>query len=83
MSVLSNPKSIGKSVISIVFVAIIFVLAFVFAKGDPNSVTLIVKPENLDKTVYLTEAGLYSAYAFAIIAIAALIFSEIKNIFKI
>lgn len=82
LTLLQNPKGLGKSLIFIIGVAVILGLAFLLAKGDANSILMTKKPENIASIAYYTEVGLFTFYFVAVVSIIAVIGSEIRNIIK-
>lgn len=82
LALLQNPKAIGKSIFFLVGVAVILGLAFLLAKGDPNTIFIAKKPENIASIAYYTEVGLFTFYFIAVVSIIAVIGSEVRNIIK-
>jgi len=82
LSLLLNLKGLGKSLFFIIGIAVILGLAFILSKGDPNTIYMAKKPENIASIAYYTEVGLFTFYFIAVISIIAVIGSEIRNIIK-
>ena len=83
VSMISNPKSIVKALISLGVILVIFVLGYALSKGDVNTVHLNIEVENLQSKLIMTETGLISMYIMAGLTILAVLVAEIKNIFKL
>lgn len=83
ISVLSNPKSLFKGVISIGVLAAIFIVAYVLAKADVSTVDLYSKVDNLEGKLKFTETGLIALYIVVGLTILAVVFSEIKSLLKL
>jgi len=83
LSVLTNPKSLVKGLISIGVLGIIILFAFIFAKADVTTVNLLYEIEGLQQKLKFTEVGLISFYIIASLTILAILLSEIKSLLKL
>ncbi len=82
LSVLTNPKSLTKALISIGVLVIVFLVAYGMASPDTTGISPSVTVKNLAKTVLWTNTGLISMYIMAILTVLAVIAAEIRSLLK-
>ena len=80
MSVITNPKGIVKSLISIGIILVIFVIGY--AMSNVEEIHLAVPVKNLDATQRIADTSLYSMYILGVLGIFAIIFAEVKSLLK-
>ena len=83
LSILTNPKSLVKGLVSLGVLGVVILLAFIFSKADVTTVNLLYEIEGLQQKLKLTEVGLISFYIIASLTILAILFSEIKSLLKL
>jgi hypothetical protein len=82
LSMIANPKSLVKGLVSVGVLVIIFILGYSLSKGDVSTVHLNITVKNLQTKLIMTETGLISTYIIAGITVLAVIVAEVRNIFK-
>ncbi len=83
VSIISNPKSLVKGLVSIGVLVIIVVIAYTMSSGDTSTIHLSYHIPNLQSQLIFTETGLLSLYILFAITVLAVIVAETKNIFKL
>ena len=79
VSMISNPKVLVRSFISVGIIAVIFLLVYVLSAGEPMSVKDIEVTASTSKWV---STGLNFTYLLGGVAIVGMVFSEIYRAFK-
>ncbi len=85
ISIITNPKSLAKSLISIGVLVVVVLLAYSFSTGDISTVHLnyTIDPEKLRKQLIFTETGLTSFYIILGLTFAATLVAELKSLLKL
>ena len=82
LSILTNPKSLTKALISIGVLVVVFLVAYGMASPDTTGINPGVDIKDLSKTVLWTNTGLISMYIMAILAVLAVIAAEVRTLLK-
>lgn len=81
-SLILNPKGLKMALISLGVGVILVLLASLFADNTVLDLPHYKGGDNVPRTLFWTDTGLYAAYFLAIIAVAAIIVSEIKRLIR-
>jgi len=77
-----NPKGAKKSIVAIVFAAVVVLIAWFLADDTVLNLPHYTGKDNVPQTLKFVDTGLFSAYLLAGVAILAIIYSEISKAFK-
>ncbi len=80
VSVITNPKTLVKSLISIGVLLAVLLIAYSLSSTTPVDVS--VKVENMDRALRIADTSLYSMYILGAIGFFAIIASEIRNMLQ-
>ncbi len=83
VSIISNPKSLIKGMISIGILVLIVVIAYTTSTGDVSTIDLNYDIENLQSQLIFTETGLATLVIVVSLAILAVIVGEVKSLLKL
>lgn len=85
VSVISNPQSLIKGLISIGVLAVVVIIAYSQINPDPSTIHLASKDaiENLPKKISFAETGIITFYIFTGLVILGIIVSEVKSLLKL
>jgi len=87
VSVLSNPQSLIKGLISIGVLAVVVIIAYSLTNPDISRIN-IIKIDQMDldvlkKQITFAETGIISFYIFTGLVLAGIVVSEIKGLLKL
>jgi len=83
VSIISNPKSLIKGMISVGVLVLIVVIAYTTSTGDVSTVQLNYDIENLQSQLIFTETGLATLVIVVGLAFLAVIVGELKSMLKL
>ncbi len=85
LSIITNPKNLAKSLISIGVLVVVVLLAYSFSSGDISTINLnyTIDPEKLKKQLVFTETGLTTFYIMLGLTFVATLVAELKGLFKL
>lgn len=83
VSIISNPKSLIKGMISVGVLVLIVVIAYTTSSGDVSTVQLNYNIENLQSQLIFTETGLATLVIVVGLAFLAVIVLELKSLLKL
>lgn len=82
-SILTNPKSIIKGLISLIILGAIVGVAFSMSSSDTSGIHIVKEISNLEEKAKITDVGLISLYIMGGMTILAIFISEIKSLLKL
>ncbi len=77
-SLFQYPKKLKKLLFTLLIVAVVFVLGYLLASGDPVDVNTAVPPS--DRALKLTDTALIITYITLAVSILAIVWGGIKNL---
>jgi hypothetical protein len=85
LSIITEPKNLAKSLISIGVLVVVVLLAYSFSSGDISAIKLnyTIDPEKLRKQLVFTETGLTTFYIMLGLTFVATLVAELKGLFKL
>lgn len=83
VSIISNPKSLIKGLISIGVIIVVVVIAYTLSSGDVTTVHLNYEVKNLQSQLMFTETGLITFYIMGAVTVLAIIVAEVMSLFKL
>ncbi|MBN2891540.1 MAG: hypothetical protein JXL97_06725 [Bacteroidales bacterium] len=83
LSILTNPKSLVKGLISIGLLVVVFLIALVFSSNDVSKIDLVKEVVNLPQKAKIADIGIISFYIITGLTVLAILASEVKNLLKL
>lgn len=83
LSILTNPKSLMKGLVSIVVLVVIFGIAYAFSSDDTSNISIVKEVTNLGQKAKVADIGLVSFYIITGLTILAIVVAEVKSLLKL
>ena len=86
MAIISNPKGVVKSLISIVILAVIVGIGFAFSSPSTEGINLAAGLDsitNIAPKLKIADTSFYTIYILAGLGVLAIFFAEIKGLLKL
>jgi len=82
INMVSSPKKGLKTLISVVLLVALVLVAYQFADGTLLEIPGYDGPDNIPSRLKMTDTVIFSVYAMAVVAIGAVLYTEISKLFK-
>ena len=79
---IKNPQNLKKMFVSIGLVVVLFVIAFLFAKGEPLLSNAVAVQEASSQSIKTIDTGLIATYILMLTAFSAIVWGGIRSLFK-
>ncbi len=83
MSVITDPKSLLKGGIAIVFLIIVVGIAWSLSSADASNINIVKEVANLEKKAQMADVGLFTFYIIAGVTLLSIFVMEIKSLLKL
>jgi len=82
ISIVSNPKSGIKMIVSVGIIVVLLFVAYQFADGTIMEIAGYNGPDNIASRLKLTDMGIFSMYAMVVASVVAVLYAEISKVLK-